>query len=970
MDYVKMMMAGLCRKLVPTCMQVTYAGLILAMFAAVTPLHAAVAQSERNALIDLYNATQGSQWTNRAGWNGAAGTECYWAGVTCDAAQATVVSLSLANNNLHGTLTALTPFTNLTLFDVSQNVLTGSIPPLTGLSKLQVFKVWSNQLSGPLPSLSGLTALQELRVWSNQLTGAVPSLSGATNLTYFDAQSNQLSGTIPALAQLTGLQELIVSNNQLSGTMPDLTGLASLRKLDVSFNHLTGPVAGLSTNSSLQTLYIDHNNFSGSLPAAPSSLAVAALCPNALLSHVSDATWDTLSGKSPWYQNCGGPAKLAITSVNNGVNPAVGAKFSVVVVAQDTNGQAALVASYTTVQLSVVQGSGQLYSQSYGLQCTIPTGGSSCTASDVSYSIAESTVQIQATVPYYYYSDPVLGAGTSVPFSVVAGTYTVGGTVSGLAGSGLVLSLYPGSQRMAITANGAFTFPLAMGDGAYYSANVVSSPTSPLQQCAVQGSGSSGNIAGSNITGIQVTCITLRTLTVNAGPNGNASPGSETINSGSTGYIYVYANLGFYPQVSAHGCTVTRNGPNSWTTDALFSDCTVSVIFVATQFVSVTPVRLLDTRPGRTTIDGNYAGTGPLAANVPFAFSVLGRGTVPSTGVAAVVLNVTATNTSAPGFFTLWPSCHAQPVASNLNFVGAQTVANLVIVAAGCDATANLLSSTGPTDAIADVVGYFRAGPDITPLVPARLLDTRAGAPTVDGLDSGTGKVSGGNQFDLQVTSRAGIPSPGAAAVAVNITATNPSAASYVTVWPTDQARPLASNLNFIAGQTVPNLVISKLSANGKISLFNAFGTTDLIADVTAWFPTSSDLVPITPARLMDTRAGAGTVDGLYSGNGPVVSSRVTQFQVAGRGGVPSYGVNAVVLNVTATNPSTAGYLTVWSQSDYTQPLTSNLNFVAGQTVPNLVIVKVGYYSSYVNLSVSGGNTDVVIDVVGWLVGP
>ena len=196
-------------------------------------------------------------------------------------------------------------------------------------------------------------------------------------------------------------------------------------------------------------------------------------------------------------------------------------------------------------------------------------------------------------------------------------------------------------------------------------------------------------------------------------------------------------------------------------------------------------------------------------------------------------------------------------------------------------------------------------------------------------------------------------------------------APGFVTAWPTDQTRPLASNLNFVANQTIPNLVIAKLSASGQISLFNS-AASDLIGDAVAWFPTNSDLTPITPARLVDTRAGGQTADGYNAGSGPVQGGNSYTFNVLGRGGVPTHGVNAVVLNVTATNPTASGYLTVWP-GNFTRPLTPNVNFVAGQTIPNLVIVQVNqYYYYYPTVAVyasTGGKTDVIVDVVGWFVG-
>jgi hypothetical protein len=73
-------------------------------------------------------------------------------------------------------------------------------------------------------------------------------------------------------------------------------------------------------------------------------------------------------------------------------------------------------------------------------------------------------------------------------------------------------------------------------------------------------------------------------------------------------------------------------------------------------------------------------------------------------------------------------------------------------------------------------------------------------------------------------------------AVVINVTVTNPSAPSYLTAWPDGASRPVASDLNYAAGQTVPNLVVVKLGPTGSIDLYNAAGTADVIVDVVGWY--------------------------------------------------------------------------------------------------------------------------------------
>jgi outer membrane protein assembly factor BamB len=241
-------------------------------------------------------------------------------------------------------------------------------------------------------------------------------------------------------------------------------------------------------------------------------------------------------------------------------------------------------------------------------------------------------------------------------------------------------------------------------------------------------------------------------------------------------------------------------------------------------------------------------------------------------------------------------------------------------------------------------------GASYKPVTPARILDTRTGSP-----------VGAGQSIDVQVTGVGGVPATGVAAAILNVTVTQPTASGYLTVYPTGGGRPLASSLNFVAGQTVPNLVEVALGTGGKVSAYNFSGSTHVVMDVAGWVATPPPgpdglFNSLAPARILDTRSGTGGVT-----IGPNTSIDV---QVTGQGLVPATGVAAVVLNVTATNPTASSYLTVFP-TGAVRPTASNLNFLAGQTVPNRVVVKVGTAGKVTIYNLTG-NTDVVADVGGW----
>ena len=314
---------------------------------------------------------------------------------------------------------------------------------------------------------------------------------------------------------------------------------------------------------------------------------------------------------------------------------------------------------------------------------------------------------------------------------------------------------------------------------------------------------------------------------------------------------------------------------------------------------------------------------------------------------------------------TVFPTGAARPTASNLNFVAGQTTPNLVIAKVGVGGMVSLFNFVGSTQVVADVVGWFPAVSSFTSLQPARLLDTRAGCRPLTGCSTVSARSARGAVLDVTVVGRGGVPATGVGSVVLNITATEPTASGFVTVFPTGAARPTASNLNFVAGQTTPNLVIAKVGADGMVSLFNFAGSTQLIADVVGWFPASSSFVGLQPARLLDTRAGLSTIDGQFNGVGAVKPYGTLDLTVVDRGGVPAAGVGSVVLNITATEPTAASFVTVFPTGRI-RPTASNLNFVAGQTTPNLVIAKVGA-GGKVSLFNLAGNVHLVADVVGWL---
>jgi hypothetical protein len=344
---------------------------------------------------------------------------------------------------------------------------------------------------------------------------------------------------------------------------------------------------------------------------------------------------------------------------------------------------------------------------------------------------------------------------------------------------------------------------------------------------------------------------------------------------------------------------------------------------------------------------------------------VLGVSGIPLTGVTAVSLNLTAVGPTAEGYVTVCPCGSTKPSTSNVNFVKNQIVPNAVISPVDSTGKVCIASSAG-THVVVDINGWFGSTSGLNAVTPLRVFDTRSGTGGVP-----VGKVGAldgnGSALEVSVLSAIGQSAGAVSAVSLNLTATGTNASKYggyVTAYPCG-TRPIASNLNFVANQTVPNAVIVPVSATGTVC-FYVYGQADLIADVNGWFAGGSGFNSLAPTRVFDTRSGSGGVPvakvGALDGSGMAL-----KVQVAGTNGVPALGAAAVMMNVTvdATTASAyGGYVTAYP-CDVTLPNSSNINFVSGQTIANSVVAP---------LSVNGevcfyvyGQAHVLADITGWL---
>ncbi len=199
-----------------------------------------------------------------------------------------------------------------------------------------------------------------------------------------------------------------------------------------------------------------------------------------------------------------------------------------------------------------------------------------------------------------------------------------------------------------------------------------------------------------------------------------------------------------------------------------------------------------------------------------------------------------------------------------------------------------------------------------------------------------------------------------ASAVVVNLTVTSPTSYGVITAYASGTNKPGTSNLNYVAGQTVSNLAMVPLGADGRLTLTNtSSGTAHLIVDVSAYFHEGKPSSPgtfssVQPTRLLDTRLSSGAVS----------AGESVTFKVGGKLGIPT-NASAVVLNLTATQTTSFGFLTAYAAGS-SKPKASNVNYSAGQTVPNLVVVPVGTDGKVTVSNTSSGAAQVIADVAGY----
>jgi autotransporter family porin len=358
---------------------------------------------------------------------------------------------------------------------------------------------------------------------------------------------------------------------------------------------------------------------------------------------------------------------------------------------------------------------------------------------------------------------------------------------------------------------------------------------------------------------------------------------------------------------------------------------------VRADVASTTPDRVLDTRSG--------VGAPPERLR-PGRVLRLALDDVDVSGETAVMLNVTATGSSGPGYVSAWSCDDDAPLTSVLNVDAGHATANGIILpytAAGL-----CFSSSVALHLIADLTGVATDG-DVRVGRSHRLHDSRdQGAPH-----------RAGRTYRLPVAGEAGIPDQAAAAL-LNVTVARPANDGWLIVEACGAGSD-ASTMNFRAGEAVPHFTVSSL-AGGDVCITSS-ADAHVIVDTFGWTAGSSVFQASTPSRLLDTR------DGMGGTLGRVRDGDVIRLRVAGRPGVPNDADGAIV-NVVAVRPDASGYVSVHPCSS-SGTATSTVNLWPGVLRANQAVLTLPASGELCLTTdmMAGGSVHLVLDAVGFLEG-
>ncbi|MGH8969758.1 MAG: N-acetylmuramoyl-L-alanine amidase, partial [Actinomycetes bacterium] len=367
----------------------------------------------------------------------------------------------------------------------------------------------------------------------------------------------------------------------------------------------------------------------------------------------------------------------------------------------------------------------------------------------------------------------------------------------------------------------------------------------------------------------------------------------------------------------------------------------------AVSFVPVTPARIYNTRA---------SGRQPLGHNSRRDVKVLGVGGVPASGVSAVAVNVTATCPTSGSYLTVWPAGRTRPSAATLNLAGGTSRGAFTVAAVGGEGKVSIANSTGITDLVVDVLGYYPTsgtGDLYHPVHPFRLASTPATG----------GALAPSESRTFSMPELEGVRPSQMTGAVLNVTALGSNTQpGHLAVFPSNTSSAGTTALHYSNHGSVANRTVAKL-ASGRFTLRNYSATTHVVIDVVGFYAPSTvtgggRFQALSPTRVLDTRTGLGSAKQRL---GP---GKVLAVDATGSGKPVPNGATAVVMTLTATGATSRTSLTAWENGTAT-PGTSDLSTAAGVTTRNLAVVPLSGWG-YLKIENRSGYTHVVGDVIGY----
>lgn len=285
-------------------------------------------------------------------------------------------------------------------------------------------------------------------------------------------------------------------------------------------------------------------------------------------------------------------------------------------------------------------------------------------------------------------------------------------------------------------------------------------------------------------------------------------------------------------QVVANSAVVQLSGDGDI---CVFSVADVHVVVDVTGYLgendaitTIVPTRMVETREGFDTDDGDFAEIGEVKGGEPIEVKIAGRGDIPD-DTTAVAANLTVVDPDGHGYATLYPCDDEPPNASNVNYTPGETRANSAIVPLSADGNVCVYSEA-TTDVVIDVTATVSESDGFEAVSPVRLLETRRGFDTIDGNQQGAGRLEAGTTVKVPIGGRGGLPDD-LSLVAVNLTVVDPDGPGYVTAYPCDAGLGDTSSVNFTVGETVANSGIFRVGSDDSLCLY-AHESLHLLMDV------------------------------------------------------------------------------------------------------------------------------------------